>query len=738
MTVEEWGSLELSATWDRFLRDTSPRDGLQQESEYYHDYMADLQTLAQDPCTYDLVLKVQWAHLAYREPDLAQQLAEFPAVTLVEGREVAALIIQQEDLEHREGREVEIQIEGLPRDKVTPIPLVREHMQGKLVAIEGQVRSEGEFTSRLLEALWICNLCGSVHLVPTEGDTMPAPKYCDPDRGGCGKATAKFGLIRSHNVLQDPGSARVSSRYRPRARNSCRVMVEEYAGTSAEAAERPHKIPLVIEGALAGKVHAGQRVRVTGILGKEQSDRASSIWYRYIYVVGVERQDVRQALEQLTCAQEAQLIRMGESPTIVADLVQSFAPTLLGYAHEKKSVLMQLAGAPRLCLPDGRYIRGDSHILIVGDPGTGKSGITTFAEMIAPLAVKASGKRISTAGLTASVGPEQFGKTTQMVVTAGAAVRGNGGILIIGELDKAKADDRNSLHEAMEEQVVTVNLAGIHQVLPARTAILADANPKAGRFDTWSSTINQVNLPPSLLSRFDAIWVIVDKPEGRRDMSLVRHMLSGIQVASYNLAEERGNPILGAPVNDYIQPIYTTDQMRRYLAYVRREITPVLPDDAAIEIAEYYTAVRKKYQGDENIPITLRQAQAIIRFAMSHARLRMSRAVHREDIRVAIDIHDQFLERVARDPRTGKLDIDYVITGNPSSQVARMAQIRQFVQDMDAGAGSTVTDLVEAAKRWGINESMVRESLERLKKDGEIFEPRDGRWKVVKVIMRGE
>lgn len=283
----------------------------------------------------------------------------------------------------------------------------------------------------------------------------------------------------------------------------------------------------------------------------------------------------------------------------------------------------------------------------------------------------------------------------------------------IDEMDKMVPEDRAAMHEALEQQTVSISKANIQATLIARTTVLAAANPKFGRFDPYGIIADQINLPPTLINRFDLIFPIKDLPDEIRDEKLASHILKLHQSPEGFESE------------------IPTEFLRKYIAYARRTIFPKLTDDALQEIKTFYLKMRSSGGTDEgikSIPISARQLEALVRLTEASAKLRLSKKATKKDARNAIDLLEYCLMQIGLDKETGKIDIDRIATGISASQRSHIFVIKEIISELENKIGKTIPidDVIEEAKAKDINEEKVEEAIEKLKRVGELFEPRRG------------
>lgn len=221
--------------------------------------------------------------------------------------------------------------------------------------------------------------------------------------------------------------------------------------------------------------------------------------------------------------EEEEMRRLVKSPDVYEHIAKSIAPSIYGFHDVKKAIACMLFGGSRKRLPDGLTRRGDINILLLGDPGTAKSQLLKFVERVAPIGVYTSGKGSSAAGLTASVIRDP--NSRNFMIEGGAMVLADGGVVCIDEFDKMREEDRVAIHEAMEQQTISIAKAGITTTLNSRCSVLAAANSIFGRWDDLKGDEN-IDFMPTILSRFDMIFIIKDEHNEARDQTLARHVMN--------------------------------------------------------------------------------------------------------------------------------------------------------------------------------------------------------------------
>ncbi|HLB69188.1 MAG TPA: LAGLIDADG family homing endonuclease [Thermoplasmata archaeon] len=304
----------------------------------------------------------------------------------------------------------------------------------------------------------------------------------------------------------------------------------------------------------------------------------------------------------------------------------------------------------------------------------------------------------------------------------------------IDEIDKMNPQDRAAIHEAMEQQRISVAKAGITAVLQARCAVLGAANPKFGRFDEAKYIAEQIDLPPTLLSRFDAIFSIIDRPESEKDRRLADHILRGHLVGEWLRRREEGREVPEANV-EYIEhyaPHFDPIFFRKYVAYSKR-ISPVMKPEAVDAIRTKYLEIRKTGEAaGASVPITPRQLEAIIRLAEASARARLSSNVEAEDAERAVRITEYWMRRVAGEE--GRFDIDIVQVGISASQREQIITLREIITELSAQSplrAADYEDIARIASERGISSVRVDQWLKRWAEEGEVYSPSKNKYKLV-------
>jgi len=581
---------------------------------------------------------------------------------------------------------IHFRITNLPEIIRKTIKELRSEHAGKLISIEGLVKKDTTIKAEILVAAFQCGKCGAVIRIEQDEDILKEPSECYEDQGGCGRVSS-FKLSTNLSTFID----------------GQKIQLQENP-EGMRGGEQPQKITTYLEDDIVGQIFPGDRVRINGMLHTKQNRKGTFKLRTFDFCLNAVSIEINESLyEEIEITEE-------DKQKI---LETSKDPEIYDKDREKDSLILQLFGGVQKITSDGTKIRGDMHILFIGDPSTAKSQLLAYMHQLAPRSILASGSGSTKAGLTATAVRDDFSEG-QWVLEAGALVLADGGIACIDEFDKMSDEDRGSMHQAMEQQEISIAKAGINVTLKSRCSVLAVANPKLGRFDSFISIPSQINIKPALLSRFDLIFPILDKPNRELDLEISKHIL-----------ETHKNPD-----GEKLAPVFTPEFIRKYVAYAKQNIKPKLTDKAIEIIKKFYVDFRNT--GEDSIAFTPRHLEAFIRLSEASAKVRLSNEVTVEDAKRAIIIVNEYLRKVCTDLETGHIDIDKIAIGVSHSQHDRMNIIIDTISTLCSNStdGAAIEDIIQECEINGIEKEKTEDSLQQLKRDKQIFEPVTGRYKI--------
>lgn len=601
------------------------------------------------------------------------------------------------------GKECTVVFKNLPKSCNIGIIKIRSKHADKLVYVEGVIKKVTKIQWKIVSIKSECQNCGTMATTIQETRAIKLPFICR-----CG-AKGKFKKI-GQDVIDVQ-----------------RIEIEELPELLESMQPSTHRVHVLIEASLAQphitmKLVPGNRVRIIGnvietptYLRPATEEKALLFDYMIksnnIEILSSEFENVVFTEDDIKKINE-----MAVDPNLSNNLVASVAPSIYGYDKIKLALLLQLFGGVNRTSSDGTKLRGNIHILLIGDPGSGKSQLLQRIKTIAPKGIYVAGKGASGVGLTAAVVKDEM--LGGYALEAGALVLANNGIACIDELDKMGQDDRSYMHEALEQQQISVNKANIHMTLPANTTVLAAANPKMSRFDSSQDIHKQFDMPPTLLSRFDAIFPFIDNPERELD-------------------ERLGMKVLGSRMQEKAVCPYDTALLRKYITHARK-INPDLTEEVTKDMCAFYVEIRQKSARDASgqaisVAITPRQLEALIRLSEAAARMRLSNKIEPVDVAIAKQIILFYLDTMCSTGH-GTYDMDKIASSINASKRSKLKVMRDIIKDLTddvIGGLVNLSDVINKAEESSIPPEEAEEILALLRRAGDIIEPRSGLVKLV-------
>ena len=600
-------------------------------------------------------------------------------------------------------------IEHEIRARIANYPVQRSLRQinaeiiGKMTSVSGMVLRASEVKPLAKELVFLCPVGHRTDVILEKGLTIMTPVQCSNEK------------CTHRELALEPQSSRfIDVQF---------VRLQELP-EDLPPGQLPHYLDITVKQDLVDDARPGDRVALTGIVRIEQEkmtgvSKNNSPLYRLrldgnnVEFLGGKASKTSRRIqrEQISPEEEKTIKSLSKSPDVYDRIIDSFAPHITGHRIIKEAILLLMAGSTQRELQDGSKIRGDINIFLVGDPGTAKSEMLKFCARIAPRGLYTSGRGSTAAGLTAAVVRDVNGI---FMLEAGATVLGDQGLVCIDEFDKMKDEDRSALHEVMEQQTASIAKGGIVATLNARTSILAAANPMYGKYDPFKNITENVNLPIPLLTRFDLIFVVRDKPSKERDEKIAKHIIN-----------------LHTPQGIDNRSLVDSDTLTKYVSYAKR-VDPILTKEAEDKILAYYLKMRN-VESEEMITVTPRQLEGLIRLATARARLLLKTKVEEEDAQRAIELLQNMFEDAGIDVNTGKVDLG-VLQGRPRSEVSKMQLFMDIVKQLEGVPKKSVPEELlyeELIKSEKFTDEEARNIVRKMAREGSIYESKPGHYNTV-------
>lgn len=645
----------------------------------------------------DPVLNVNMAHLKKFDEHLCQQLVCYPQEVIP----ILDMAVNEYFFDRHPAAVLEHQIQVRPFNatKTRNMRNLNPEDIDQLISINGMVIRTSNIIPEMREAFFRCIVCNFSTTVEIDRGRINEPTLCT----NC-STNHCFSLVHNRSHFTDKQLVRLQE-----------------TPDDMPAGQTPHSVILFTYNDLVDTIQPGDRITVTGIYRavplqvNPRMRSVKSVYKTHIDVVHFRKIDTTRLYKQdekehKFPPERVELLKsLSQKPDIYERLTSAICPSIYGHEDVKKGILLQMfGGTKKNFVSSGREnFRAEINILLCGDPGTSKSQLLSYVYDLVPRSQYTSGKGSSAVGLTAYVTKDP--ETRQMVLQTGALVLADSGVCCIDEFDKMNDSTRSILHEVMEQQTLSIAKAGIICQLNARTSILAAANPCDSQWNKIKTIIENIQLPHTLLSRFDLIFLLLDPQSEQFDARLARHL-----VALYSNAPE---------IQDDVAMDITV--LRDYIAYAQEHMSPTLSEEASQRLIQTYVDMRKLGAGRGRISAYPRQLESLIRLSEAHAKMRYSSTVDVQDVEEAWRLHREALKQSATDPLSGKIDVSILTTGVSSSARQRQIELTQLLKKIvhNYGQSATLTHQklmldLKGSTQMMVTRDMFEDALKQLQDDG--------------------
>tara|TARA_B100001250_G_scaffold270590_1_gene233577 strand:- start:773 stop:2932 length:2160 start_codon:yes stop_codon:yes gene_type:complete len=688
-------------------------------------------TLLLSKQTQNPLIEVSFHDLSGFDPEFAENLLERPKEIMQKGSDALSDICKER------GADIDalVRVTELPKDTIRPLREIGQSDIGKFRSVEVSITKISELKPRIHRSIFTCEKCGvEIEVLQDNERELKEPIEC-PQETGCGSS----GRETKFTIDKNPKSM-INNQW---------MEVQELPENVPSGAQ-PSRARVLVEGVLVNKHLPGERIiaNVVPVIYSHFHNRKKTPLFDIAYhLMSSEHESVPFTEISISEEDREKIMEISQRDDLITLMQSSIAPSIFATRtlnFVKRSLALQLFGGVRRKTSDQSHLRGDIHILLMGDPGVAKSQLLSYMSNLAPRGAFASGGGVSGAGLTAAAVKDAFGDG-RFALEAGVLPLSDKGLAAIDEFDKISKEDRSAIHPAMEQQKIYVAKGGITATLPARCAVLAAANPLKGRFSkryknaSVMRSFHETGLPPPLASRFDIIWMMRDEVVAEDDARIAKHILDTRTnaISMVKLEESMEFDPSDAEKDEIFQvgvdgkEHLSIDFLRKYVAYAKRHVHPDLDENAKNNIHQYYLKTRQTFgQEDQNpgpfqsdaekesiVPITARVLESLIRLSEAHARMHLREVATKEDAAVAIAVFSHWRDE-------SKIEDESELYSGVSG---RQRIVREVIRNicMERDGTAHITEIFNRCSARKVDERAVEEAIGRMRESGELFMPRN-------------